>query len=72
MEKFNILSNDSGHTHESDMVQKNQSWQFKLKFDLLNNSNIQNLMVVFILFVFDWKNPFWAIFFGQSEIWDLD
>ena len=35
--------------------QKNQNCQFKLKFGTETNSNVQNSMVVFILFVLDWK-----------------
>ena len=35
--------------------QKYQNCQFKLKFGTETNSNVQNSMVVFILFVLDWK-----------------
>ena len=35
--------------------QKYQNCQFKLKFGTETNSNVENSMVVFILFVLDWK-----------------
>ena len=39
---------------------KNQNYQFKLKFGIYTNSSMQNLIVVFILFVSDWKYLFWT------------
>ena len=39
---------------------KNQNHQFKLKCDTQTNSNMQNLVVVLTLFIFDQKNPFWV------------
>ena len=39
---------------------KNQNSHFKLKFGTYTNSNMQNSMVMFIFFVFDWKYPFEA------------
>ena len=39
---------------------KNQNCQFKLKFGSDINSNMQNSMVIFTFFVFDWRYPFWA------------
>ena len=39
---------------------KNQNCQFKVKFDIQPNSNMQNSVVVFTFFVFDRKYPVWA------------
>ena len=39
---------------------QNQNSRFKLKFGTYTNSNMQNSMVMFIYFVFDDKQPFWA------------
>ena len=39
---------------------KNQNHQFKLKCDTQTNSNMQNLVVVLTLFIFDQKYPFWV------------
>ena len=39
---------------------KNQNYQFKLKFGIYFNSNIQNSMVMFTFCVFDGKYRFWA------------
>ena len=39
---------------------KSQNSHFKLKFGTYTSSNIQNSMVMFTLFVFDRKYPFWA------------
>ena len=49
--KFSVLGN---------LVQKNQNCQFKLKFGTKTNSNMQNLMMLFILFVLYWNYNFWA------------
>ena len=39
---------------------KNQNCQFKLKFGTQTSSNMQNLMVMFTLSVFDQKYSFWV------------
>ena len=39
--------------------QKNQSRQFKIKFDTKVNSNVQNVMVTFTVFIFNLNYPFW-------------
>ena len=39
---------------------KSQICQFKLKFGISTNSNMQNLIKMFIFSVFDWKYPFGA------------
>ena len=39
---------------------KNQNYQLKLKFGTWANSNMQNSMMLFIYFVFDWKYHFLA------------
>ena len=50
---------------------KNQNYQFKLKFGTYTNSNMQNSMVMFIFFVFDWKYPFWANLVQKVKIISL-
>ena len=54
---------------------KSQNSHFKLKFGTYTNSNIQNLMVMFNFFVFDWKYPFWANLVQKVKIiswsWNL-
>ena len=54
---------------------KNQNCQLKLKFGTYTNSNMQNSMVMFIYFVFDWKYPFWANLVQKIKIiswsWNL-
>ena len=37
-----------------------QNCLFKVKFNNNTNSNMQNSIVMFILFVLEWKHPFWA------------
>ena len=39
---------------------KKQNCQFKLKFGIWTNSNIQNSMVLVIFSVLDQKHPFWG------------
>ena len=39
---------------------KNQNYQLKLKFGTWTNSNMQNSMMQFTLFDFEWKNRFWV------------
>ena len=39
---------------------KNQNCQLKVKLDTYTNTNIQNLMMLFTFFVFDWKHRSWA------------
>ena len=54
---------------------KSQNCHFKLKIGTYNNSNMQNSMVMFIFFVFDWKYPFWANLVQKVKIiswsWNL-
>ena len=54
---------------------KSQNSHFKLKFGTYTNSNMQNSMVMFIFFVFDWKYPFWANLVQKVKIiswsWNL-
>ena len=70
-EKFNIVSNDHGRTHKcsfsvfdrkfpfwANLIKKNQNCQFDLKFGTKTNLNMQNSMVMFTFFVFDWNTPF--------------
>ena len=53
---------------------KSQNSHFKLKFGTYTNSNMQNSMVMFIFFVFDWKYPFWANLIKKIKIisWSLN
>ena len=39
---------------------KNQNCQFKLKFSIWTNSNMQNWMVVFTFSILDLNQPFWT------------
>ena len=79
-EKFNIVSNNHGRTHKCDfsifdrrfllwanLVKKKQNCQFKLKLGTETISNIQNSVVVFTLFVLDWKCPFWTNLFQKIK-----
>ena len=54
---------------------KNQNYHFKLKFGTYTNSSMQNSMVMFIYFVFDWKYPFLANLVQKVKIiswsWNL-
>ena len=50
---------------------KNQNCQFKLKFGTYTNSNMQNSMVEFVLFVLHWKYPFWVNLVQKIEIVSL-
>ena len=74
-EKFNIVINDHGRTYKchfpvfdwkfsfwANLVKRNQSCQFKLKFGNQSNLNMQNSMVVlvFTFSVLDRKHPFCA------------
>ena len=60
----------------TNLVKKNQNCQFKLNFSTYTNSNMQNSMVVFILFVSDWKYPFWTHLFQKIKTvslrWNLE
>ena len=82
--KFNIVNNDNGRTHKCDFsvchrkfpflgkfCQKNQNWQFKLKFGTQTNSNMQNSMALFIFSVLDRKHPFWANLAQKIEVVSL-
>ena len=51
-------------------VPKNQNCHFQLKFGTYSNSNMQNSMVMFISFVFDWKCPF-SKFRQESQNYQL-
>ena len=50
------------------LVQKNQNYNFKLKFVAETNSNMQNLIAVFTLFVLDWKYRYWTNLFQSIKI----
>ena len=50
---------------------KNQNYQFKLKLGTWTNSNMQNSMVELILFVVDWKYPFWTNLVQKIKIGSL-
>ena len=46
-----------------------------MKFGTKINSNMLNLMVMFIFYVFDWKYPFWVNLgksFVENETWHQD
>ena len=45
----------NGNTFFGQICSKNQNCHFKLKFGTYTNSNMQNLMVIFIFFVLDRK-----------------
>ena len=47
----------------ANLVQKNQNYQFKLKFGTYTNSNLQNSMVMFTFLSFDQK-----YFFGANLV----
>ena len=53
---------------------KSQNSRFKLKFGTYTKSNMQNSMVMFKFFVFDWKYPFWANLIQKVKIisWSLN
>ena len=46
------------HFSWANLVQKNENCQFVLKFSTWINSNMQNSMVMFNFFIFDWNYPF--------------
>ena len=92
-EKFNIVINDHGRTYKchfpvfdwkfsfwANLVKRNQSCQFKLKFGNQSNLNMQNSMVVlvFTFSVLDRKHPFCANLVQKSklsvsaEIWCIE
>ena len=54
---------------------KSQNYQLKLKFGTYTNSNMQNLMMLFWFFVFEWKCSFWANLVQKVKIvtlcWNL-
>ena len=53
---------------------KIQNFHFMLKFGTYTKVNMQNSMVMFIYFVFDWKYPFGANLVEKIKIisWSLD
>ena len=55
---------------------ENQNRNFKLKCDIQTNSSMQNSTMVFILFVWDWKYPFWKKLVQKFKIvslsWNLE
>ena len=57
------------------LFQKDKIVNSRLKSGILTNSNLQNSMVVFNLFVLDWKNPFWISLVQKTKIvsstWNL-
>ena len=50
------------------LVQKIKNCLFKLKFGTWNNLNLQNSMVMFTLFVFDSKYPFFGNLFQKLKL----
>ena len=50
---------------------KYQNSQFKLKFGIWTDLNMQNLVMVFTFSVFDWINPFWAKLVQKIKVDDL-
>ena len=52
-----------------------QNCQFKVKLGIWTNSNMQNSMMMFTLFVFDHKYPFWSNLAQKNKIvsfkWNL-
>ena len=50
---------------------KSQNYQLKLKFVTYTNSNMQNSMMLFTFFVFEWKYPFWANLVQKIKIISL-
>ena len=57
---FTFSALDQKHPFWANLVKKNQNCQFKLKFGIETNSNVQHSIVVFTFFVLDRKPPFWA------------
>ena len=55
----------------TNLVQKNQDCQFKLKFGTKTNWNMQNSMVVSSFSIFDWKYPFWSNLIQKIKIASL-
>ena len=47
------------------------SYQFKLKFGTYTDSNMENSMMLFTFFAFDWKKPFWANLVQNAKIVNL-
>ena len=73
-EKFDIVSSDHGRTQRSNFLScsgkfcaKKHNCQFILKFHIFTNSNMENLIVMFIFSVFDWKYLFCALFLFSTE-----
>ena len=52
----------------------NENCHFKLKFGTYSNWNMKNSMVMFTVFVFDWKYHFWANLAQKVKIisWNRD
>ena len=74
--KFNIVSNDNGHTHKCDFVvsyreykfgPKYQNCQLKLKLGAQSNLNMQNSMVVFTFSVLEQKHLFLGKFSPKNR-----
>ena len=51
--------------------QKNRNCQFKLTFGTKTNSNMQNSIVIFTVFVSDWNYSFWANLVQKIKIISL-
>ena len=47
---------------------KNQNYHFMLKFSTCINSSMQNSIMLFFFFVFEWKYSFWANLFQNIKI----
>ena len=61
----------SGNTLFGQICSKKSKFHFKLKFGTYTNLNMQNLMVNFIFFVFEWKYLFWANLVQKIKILTL-
>ena len=80
-EKFNIVSNERPWTHAKVLFfyflleipflgkfgPKTPNCQFKLKFSIQINSNMQNFMVMFTFLAFDWKYIFLGKFGPKNQ-----
>ena len=64
-----------GNTLFGQIWSKKSNYQLKLKFGSQTNSNMQNSMMLFTFFVFEWKYSFWANLVQKIKIiswsWNL-
>ena len=66
-----LFSFSSGNTLFGTSWSKNQNCQLKVKLDTKTSSNMQNSMMLFICFVFEWKYPFWVNLVQKIKIISL-